>query len=324
MQRITRDQITIVFDHHLPPVARVQPGETFVVETEDSRGGRTRTPETTTPEFLLAMRRQGYYGNPVTGPIYVVGAMPGDTLAVHIHSQECDTLGYMGYWPFLFHLEDFFDKPDTTLVEIRDGNVIVKLSSTEASGSRGFSRQSAKASTPENEIHIPVRPMIGTIGTTPAVEAILSGGMGRHGGNLDTQEVCAGSTIYLPVYVEGALLGLGDCHAIQSDGELNEVEMRSVITLSCDVIKGRSPLMSWPRIETGDSLVTVAMASPLEEAARLALREMILWLAELTGLSKREAFYLVGLAGHARPGQVQVPLYSMRCLMPKEFIPKRR
>src|SRR5438552_5552267 len=303
MQRITRDKITIVFDHHLPPVARVQPGETFVVETEDSRSGRTRTPATTTPEFLLAMRRQGYYGNPVTGPFYVAGAEPGDTLAVHILAQECDTLGYMGYWPFLFHLEDFFDQPDTTLVEIRDGHVIFPTS-------LGVAR-------------IPVRPMIGTIGTTPAVEAILSGGMGRHGGNLDTQEVCAGSIIYLPVFVSGALLALGDCHAIQSDGELNEVEMRSVVTLSCDVVKGRSPVMSWPRIETADTLVTVAVATPLEEATRLALRDMILWLEELTGLTKREAYYLVGLAGHARPGQVQVPLYSMRCLMPKTFIPSR-
>src|SRR2546423_14519423 len=106
MQRITRDKITVVFDHHLPPVARVRPGEPFVVETEDSRSGRTRTPETTTPEFLTTMRRQGYYGNPVTGPIFVEGAHPGDTLAVHILEQECDSLGYMGYWPWLFHLEE--------------------------------------------------------------------------------------------------------------------------------------------------------------------------------------------------------------------------
>ena len=289
-----------MFDRHLAPVRRVQPGEVFVVETEDSRSGRTRTPETTTPEFLLAMRRAGYYGNPVTGPIYVAGAEPGDTLAVHIHAQECDTLGYMGYWPFLFHLEEFFDKPDTTLVEIRDGHVIFPTS-------RGVAR-------------IPVRPMIGTIGTTPPVEAVLSGGMGRHGGNLDTQEVCAGSTVYLPVFVEGALLALGDCHAIQSDGELNEVEMRSVVTLSVDVIKGRSPVMSWPRIETPDSLVTVAVATPLEEANRLALRDMILWLEERIGVSRREAYFLVGLAGHARPGQVQVPLYSMRCIMPKAVL----
>ncbi len=301
MQRITRDKLTPVFDRRTPPVATVQPGERVVVETEDSRGGLTRTPETTTPEALIALRRRGYHGNPVTGPIYIQGAQPGDTLAVHIHAQECDTLGYMGYWPWLFHLEEFFDKPSTVLCEIRDGHVIFN-----------------------DEIRIPVRPMIGTIGTTPALEAILSGGMGRHGGNLDTPEVCAGSTIYLPVYVDGALLGLGDCHAVQSDGEINEVEMRSVVTLSCDVIKGRSPAMSWPRIETPEVLATVAVASPLEEALRLALRDMILWLEELTGLSKHEAYLLVGIAGHARPGQAQVSQYSMRCLMPKAHLPKQK
>lgn len=175
MRRITRDKLTAVFDRRVPPVAVVKPGERFIVETEDSRGGLTRTPETTTPEYLVALRRRGYDGNPVTGPIYVEGAQPGDTLAVHILEQECDTLGYMGYWPWLFHLEEFFDQPSTVLCQIRDGHVIFN-----------------------DEIRIPVRPMIGTIGTTPAVEAVLSGGMGRHGGNLDTQEVCAGARSTCP------------------------------------------------------------------------------------------------------------------------------
>jgi acetamidase/formamidase len=166
--------------------------------------------------------------------------------------------------------------------------------------------------------------MIGCIGTAPPVEAILSSGMGRHGGNLDAPEVCAGSTVYLPVYVEGALLALGDCHAIQGDGEVNEVEMRSVVTLSCEVIKGRSPVMSWPRIETAELLVTVAVASPLEEALRQALRDMILWMEELTGMTKQEAYLLAGISGHVRPGQAQISLYSMRCLVPKKYLPKRR
>jgi acetamidase/formamidase len=253
MQRIARDQLTIVYDRRVPPVARVRPGEVFIVETEDSRGGRTRTPQTTTPEYLRELRRRGYPSNPVTGPIWVEEAQPGETLAVHIYQQECDTLGYMGYWPWLFHLEDFFDQPATVLCDIRDGHVI-------------FSP----------EIRIPVRPMIGCIGTAPPVEAILSSGMGRHGGNLDAPEVCAGSTIYLPVYVGGALLAVGDCHDIQGDGEVNEVEMRSVVTLRCEVIKGRSPVMNWPRIETADLFVTEAVASPLEEALRQALRDMIL------------------------------------------------
>ncbi len=302
IQRISRGKLSTVFDRRVAPVAHVKPGETFIVETEDSRGGLTRTPETTTPEFLRAMRRQpGFFFNPVTGPIFVEGAKPGDTLVVEIHAQECDTLGFQPYWPWIFHLEDFLDEPATALREIRDGKVIFN-----------------------EEIQIPVRPMIGTIGTAPAVEAILSGGMGQHGGNLDAEEVCVGSRVYLPVYVEGALLSLGDCHAIQSDGEVNEVEMRSVITLSCDVIHGRSSVMSWPRIETADNLVVVAVACPLEDALRLALRDMILWIEELTGMSKRDAFWLFGIAGHARPGQAVVSLYSMRCLMPKKYLPTLR
>ena len=300
MQRISRDQLTPVFDHRTPPVARVQPGETFIVETEDSRGGRTRVPEHTTPEYLLAMRKKGYHGNPVTGPIFIEGAHPGDTLAVHILEQECDTLGYTGYWPFLFGLTDLFDKPATTLHRIADGYFYFN-----------------------DEIRIPVRPMIGTMGVAPPLEAIASGGMGRHAGNLDTPEVCAGSTVYLPVFVEGALLCLGDCHALQSDGEIGSVEMRSVVTLRCEVMAGRSPVMNWPRIETPDMLVTVAVSRPLEEALHFALRDMILWLEESYGMSRHDAYTLIGVAGHARPGQAQVGLYSMRCLMPKEYLPKR-
>jgi amidase len=302
VQRITRDQLTPVFDRWTQPVARVQPHEIFLVETEDSRGGLTRVPEHTTPEYLLSIRERGYSGNPVTGPIFVDGAQPGDTLAVRIIEQTCDSIGYMGYWPSLFHLEDFFDQPSTVLCEIRDGKTIV------------FSP----------DIEIPVRPVIGTIGVAPAMEAILSGGMGPHCGNVDTQEISAGSTIHLPVYVEGALLCLGDCHAIQSDGEIGSIEIRSEVTLSCEVIKGRSPNMIWPRIETEDTLVTVAVATPLEEAVRQSLREMIFWLEERTGMSKHEAYLLIGCVGDSRPGQVQISHYSMRCIFPKKYLRQRR
>jgi acetamidase/formamidase len=297
VQRITRDQLTVVFDRRTPTVATVKPGEVFVVETEDARGGRTRSPETTTSEYLREMRRTGWYGNPVTGPIYVEGAEPGDTLLVQIHGLECDTLGWTPIWPFLFHFEDLFEQPETILHEIRDGYVHL--------GDRA---------------RVPVRPMIGTIGTAPVMEAILSGGMGRHGGNIDAEEVTTGSTIHLPVAVEGAFLALGDCHAVQGDGELASVEMRGVVTLSCEIVKGRSPVMTWPRIETAEALVTVAVGRPLEEALWGALRDLILWVVERTGMTKQEAYLLIGTAGHARPGQAQVGLYSMRCMVPKAVL----
>jgi amidase len=297
VQRITRDQLTVTFDHRTPPVITVQPGETFVVEMEDARSGRTRTPETTTTEFILEMKRQGWYGNPVTGPIFVEGAEPGDTLLVQILELTCDTLGWVPIWPHLFHFEDLFSQPETHLVEIRDDHVLI--------GERA---------------RVPVRPMIGTIGVAPAKEAILSGGMGRHGGNIDAEEVAAGSTIHLPVNVPGALLALGDCHAVQSDGELASVEIRAVATMKCEVVKGRSPVMSWPRIETADALVTVAVGRPLEEALWSAFRDLILWVEERTGMTKQEAYLLIGTGGHARPGQAQVGSHSMRCMVPKALI----
>ncbi len=297
MQQIGRENLMACFDHRLAPAARVQPGEKFVVHTEDSRGGLTRTAETSTPEYLLAIRKKGYVGNPVVGPVYVEGAEPGDTLAIHVHAQECDSQGYMGYWPFLFHLEDFFDKPATVIRPIRDGKFYFR-----------------------DDLAIPVRPMIGTIGTTPAVECPLSSASGKHGGNFDTPEICAGSTVYLPVSVPGALLALGDCHAMQGDGEIGSVEIRSVVTLSCDVIRGRPAGMTWPRIETSNMLVTVAFGSPLEEALNLAVRDMILWIEQRSGMSKHEAYMLLGIEGHVRPGNAQVRNFSMRCLFPKKYV----
>jgi amidase len=162
--------------------------------------------------------------------------------------------------------------------------------------------------------------MIGTIGTTPAIECPLSSASGRHGGNFDTPEICPGSTVYLPVNVPGALLALGDCHALQGDGEIGSVEIRSTVTMSCEVLKGRSPHMTWPRIETSDMLVTVAFASPLEEALNLAVRDMILWITERSSMSKHEAYLLLGIEGHVRPGNAQVRSFSMRCLFPKKYL----
>ena len=310
MQRLTRDRISYVFDRRLEPVLRVASGEPFLVETEDSRTGRTRTPETTTPDFLRAMRAQGYHGNPVTGPIYVEGAEPGDTLAVHIQDMKCNTLGYLGYWPFLYHLDDWITDPVTELVEIRDGRVCYTF----------------RARTGAQNLRIPVRPMIGTIGTAPALEAIASGGMGRFGGNLDVPEICPGSTVYLPVAVPGALLFLGDCHAYQGDGEVSGIEMRSEVALSATVLKGWTKNMTWLRVETPTHLVSVACDRPLESAQWLAIREMILWLEERYDWSKAEARLFLNLVSELRPGQVQVGLYSMRLLVAKEHLlasPKR-
>lgn len=306
MQRIPRDRISYVFDRRLEPVLRVADGEVFQVETEDSRTGQTRTPETTRPEYVKALRSKGaYYGNPVTGPIYVDGAEPGDTLAVHIRDMECDTLGYFGYWPFVYHLQDWFQEPVTELVEIRDGTVRYTM---------------ATASGP-HEVRIPTRPMIGCIGTAPPLEVPTTASACRFGGNLDIPEVAPGNIVYLPVAVSGGLLFLGDCHPYQGDGEVSGCEMRSLITLSVRVLKGWTRHAAWPRIETPSHLVTIGAASPAECAQWNAIREMILWLEERHGWTKDDARQLLALTGDLRPGQMQVAPYTMRLIVAKEHLP---
>lgn len=306
MQRIPRDRISYVFDRHAEPVLRIQPGEVFEVETEDSRTGLTRTPETTRPEYVKSLRASGrYYGNPVTGPIHVAGAQPGDTLAVHIHVMECDTLGYFGYWPFLYHLSDWYREPVTELVDIRDGHV-------------HYTMQTA---TGPHALHIPTRPMIGCIGTAPALEVPTTSHAGRFGGNLDTPEICPGSIVYLPVAVLGARLFLGDCHPYQGDGELSGCEMRSLVRLSVEVQPGFRNGQSCPRVETTTHLVTIGIGSPAEAAQWQAIREMILWLEERHGWSKEDARMLLALTGDVRPGQMQVVPYTMRLMVEKKHLP---
>jgi acetamidase/formamidase len=306
MKRISRERISYVFDRKPEPVLRVSQGEVFEVETEDSRTGQTRTPETTRPEYVKALRARGvYYGNPVTGPIFVEGAKPGDTLAVHIQDMECDTLGYFGYWPFLYHLQDWYSEPVTELVSIGEGHV----------------QHTLQTAAGPHTLRIPTRPMIGCIGTAPPLEVPTTAQAGRFGGNLDVPEVCPGSVVFLPVAVEGGYLYLGDCHPYQGDGEVSGCEMRSLVRLSVRVRNTPLRDQGCPRIETPTHLVTVGVGSPAETAQWQAIREMILWLGDRHGWSRDDARKLLALTGDVRPGQMQVNPYTMRLLVVKEYLP---
>jgi acetamidase/formamidase len=308
MQRVTRDHIQYVFDRHLPPVLRVAPGEVFEVETEDARTGRTRTPQTITPQYVQSLRGKGtYYGNPVTGPICIDGAGPGDTLAVHLHSLECDTLGFFGYWPFVYHLQDWLKEPVTGLVDIRDGVVSHTL----------------QTRTGPHTVRIPTRPMAGCIGTAPELEVPTTSQAGRFGGNLDVPEVCPGSIIYLPVSVPGGYLYLGDCHPYQGDGELSGCEMRSVARLSVEVRKDWQTSPLCVRVETATHLVSIGVGSPAEYAQWQAIRDMILWLEERHGWTKNDARTLLALTSDVRPGQMLVVPYTVRLCVAKEHLPAR-
>lgn len=301
VQRVERDRLCATFDGRLEPVARIRSGEQIVFETEDARGGQTRTPERTTPAYLREMQARGWVGNPVTGPVFVESAAIGDTLVIHVEDVACDTIGFTTNWPHLMHMADWFPDPETVLMQITDGAIEF-----------------------DESIRVPVRPMIGTIGTAPAVQALSTGTSGRHGGNLDVPEIGPGCLLYLPVEVPGALLAVGDCHARQNDGETRALEMRADVTVTVTVLPGRPAGMTYPRIEQDGNLVTVGCDRPLEEALVTAVREMVLWVEQITGWDKAKCLNLIGLVGDCRPGQaipgIGIP-YTMRCIMPRRYLP---
>ncbi|NIM99129.1 MAG: acetamidase, partial [candidate division Zixibacteria bacterium] len=216
------------------PVTHIEPGETLVLETEDAFSGQVRKKGDYRDRGTIP------YGNPVVGPIYVEGAEKGNTLAVSI--EEIEPLIGQG----ATHLSEFTQSYITSVPVFKFMNVSLPHEPRICPIKDGLVIFS-------DRIAIPYQPMVGTIGVAPFLEAesVSSGVLpGRHGGNMDIPEVAPGSTIFFPVYHEGALLYAGDVHAVQGDGEISgtAVEMPARTKIRVDLLKGEP--ISWPRIET--------------------------------------------------------------------------
>ncbi|MCL5025893.1 MAG: acetamidase/formamidase family protein [Chloroflexi bacterium] len=296
MQTIQRHQFSSVLDRRDAPVATVDSGETIVVETEDAQNGYYRVPGSLQPD-RLALRPADVY--PVSGPIFVRGAEPGDTLAVRVDDIQVDEQGITVGRAGGGLLGDWMRESRGMLIPVVDGVAHF--------GGR---------------VKIPVRPMIGKMGTAPPLECIRSSTPGPHGGNMDVVDIRAGSTLYLPVYVPGGLLYAGDVHAVMGDGEVcgTGVEIRARLTLTLTVRKGRPASMSWPRLETADDIMVIAADKPAEAAARLACKDMVLWMEEEYGFGRAEAYLLFSLVGDLRICQLVNPLYTVRAVMPKRYL----
>ena len=299
MQTISRETLNYTLSPMNKPVARVRPGETFRIETELNTGTWLKTLE----DRLQADTIKLPYVNAASGPVWVEGARPGDMLVVHIEDIQVDELGYTAIKPGITAFPDWIRRQEwglhTHVVRIR--NRMVEWN---------------------DRLRIPIRPMIGVIGTAPLLEAVSTTDNGPHGGNLDIQEVCKGNTLFLPVFVEGALLHVGDAHAVQGDGEVcgaGGIETRSVCTLRVEV-RPRPSSMTWPRIETPEHLVSIGCARPAEDAFRIAAQEMTAWLEEDYRFPPEEAVMLLGQILEARCTQFVNPKYSYVCKIPKRFL----
>jgi len=285
-------------------VAAIDPGETVTVETAiNVNDGTIRFVGQQLTEADVTLP----YVNGATGPIEVRGAKPGDMLSVEILDIALDKLGFTALWPGIGMFPDWVRRKEfgiqTRVVEVSDG--VVHWS---------------------DSLKLPVKPMIGVIGVAPVHGAVLTIDNGPHGGNLDVQEITKGNTVKLRVSKPGAHLFMGDCHAIQGDGEANgmgAIEIATELTVRVQ-LEPAPPRLNHPRIETPTHICTLGCARPLEDAMRLAFEEMVYWLEDDYRIPAPEAYMLLGQIAEARCTQVVNPKYTYICKVDRRFLPRSR
>ena len=257
MRRLDQGEFCDTFSPLNPPVLKIEPGETVSVSFPDGVGGAVKTGNDRMP-FLMNSSRSQVRWNPTAGPIYVEGAEKGDTLSVKVQDITIDAEQGRAILRPPFDLAfTLLEPPDykVKICPIRSGRISFK-----------------------DGIEVPVTPSIGCIGTAPSYGAIPTSDAGRHGGNIDVPEIRKGSTIYLPVFVRGGLLQIGDAHAWQPQGELTAVDVPATVTLTIELINNKQ--INWPRIESEEYLMSINTSSPIERAIHTGLAEISLWLGE--------------------------------------------
>lgn len=282
---LKRTQTHGVWDHSIAPVLRIAPGDTIEIELENASGGQLAIDS---PASALATLDFGRI-NPVTGPIYVEGAIPGDALVVEILALEVDGWGWTANIPGFGLLADRFLEPALRTSRIAGGAIDLFTG-----------------------MRLPSVPMIGTIGVAPPEPGSFSVvPPTRYGGNMDIRHVGAGATLYLPVAVNGALLSLGDGHAAQGDGEVcgTAIETASVATLRISLERDRNlpapMVLTDPRSQrVGRAFATTGIGPDLMQASRDATSAMIAEIVRRTSLSEIDAYLLASVAGDLKISEV--------------------
>lgn len=262
-------------------VMEVEPGTALRLWTEDAFAGRVTSRDDRPSEVLNPKEL-----NPQTGPFHVTGAEPGDTLALHFVSIEPARDWAASTTIPLFGALTGTDKTATLQPPLPELTWIYQVDA--GAGTAMFTAHEG-----DFTVELPLAPMLGTVGVAPALREVRTTLVPDYfGGNMDTPELRAGTTVYLGVNVPGALFSVGDGHYRQGEGETcgTALEGAMNVTLIVDLIKGNAP--AWPRFEHDDALITVGSARPLEDAWRTSQVEMVHWLSELYGLGQMDAYQL--------------------------------
>lgn len=278
---------------HNKAAASCQPGDTVIFETQDCFSNQIQSEE------VLFESTDWDTINPATGPLKIEGAEIGDTLKVDIKKIELNNQGVMVTTPEESYLEGFITESKTKILPIKNNKVIFN-----------------------DKINFDLKPMIGVIGTSPGEDekAVSCGTPASHGGNMDTKVIMAGTTLYLPVKVPGAMLAMGDLHAAMGDGEVGVtgVEVAGEVTVKVDLIKNKK--LSDPLLETESAFYTIASGTDIDAAVKKASNNMFRFLKERLDLHNNEISMLMSIICDLQICQVVDPQKTARMRVDKEVL----
>ena len=291
MKRISRDNVIYHMNKDNKPSDRVQPGETLVFETYDCFTNQLLTKEMHEIDASLT--------NPSTGPVYVEGAKPGDALRVEILDIKCGPLGFL-------ETHDFKGRVGSKI----KGAVVERY---KIEGNKLFFDETEP---------LDIKPMVGVIGTAPGNESINTMIPGTHGSNMDCTEVKPGAIVYLPVYVEGGLLAMGDIHALMGDGETGKtgLEVDGEVTVKVDIVKGFK--VDCPIIVADNKLTVVSSAKTLDQACDDSTGLMSDFMEVEVGLDTMKGIFLITMLGDLKVCQVVNPLVTAAMSFPLDILQK--
>ncbi len=315
MQNFSRAETQMFFDKNIEPVGEVRSDQTFVVETADAVCGLIKSNEDTFANFDVLVRQMGG-ACPVTGPIFINGAKPGDCISITLERITPAPRTGTGWtaiipgWGGLtqdmgYSIQDPL-QPRTEMVEIGEKEATLALDG--------------------HEVRIPVQPFLGTVGVAPPLEKRMTLSQSRdYLGDVDIRAVRTGSRLTLPVHIEGAMLSMGDAHAAQGEAEITgialeieaDVELSVAVRSRDEAEYGRFPILE---NEEYVGVVVGQMGVSLTDNIRAGYVDLVERLVQHHGYSKRGAYILVGQVGHIEVGNLISPFFSCWVSIPRQYL----
>jgi amidase len=292
MKIIKKTKYITSFTRNNEPISWINLGETIIVETNDCYCGQIQN------ENILRSEINGSLVNASTGPIYIKDTFPGDVICVEIRNIQLDNQGLMLSYPGLGPLGDLIYEQDTKIIPIKNGKACFN-----------------------KEIKFSINPMIGVIGLAPEIVEISCEAPGDHGGNLDTKDIKEGSKVYLPVFVEGGYLALGDLHATMGDGELCGMGVEIGGRVEIKVSKTRTKNIKMPIVETEKEFLIIASDVDFERASKKGIVYATQILQENLNLTFKDAYRILSALCDLRVSQIVNPLLTVRIAIPKKLMP---